>query len=479
MSNRILIISPDVIAERMAGPAIRYWEFAQQLSQQPITLAIPNEIDAALIPQQPNITLVQHQQHNIDTLIQQHDIIIFQGYIFDIYPQLKSCNKVLVTDLYDPVPLEGLEQHRDWLPEQATPRIFEQVNMLNQQLELADYFLCASERQRDLWLGHLLALGRINPYTYENIKQRVLIVPYGLPDKRPQRTDIGLRRHNDDNRFILLWGGGIWQWFDPLTPINAIHQLADQYPNLQLVFLGTKHPNPTIPPMPMQNKAEALAKELNLYGKNVIFQEGWIPYEQVHNYFLDADVGISAHFDTLETHYSFRTRILHYLWTGKPIIATKGDIFAEYIQRYQAGIIVDYESKNAWVDAIETMHDADFYAKYQQGIAQLAQQYYWSNVTQPLKQLRQQAKLSTDMYIDMRGLRQGHHWQAKWQHSHEYRLLSDELRDTKQTLQILQEQFNQQNQRVSELNQQLQIIENSNSWKFTAYLRNMRRKLKI
>jgi len=139
MPNRILILSPDVISERMAGPAIRYWEFAKQLSQTPVTLAAPNVINSTFVPQQHNITLIQHQQSNIDSLIQQHDIIIFQGYIFDVYPQLKSCQKILITDLYDPVALEGLEQHKDWQPNEATPRIFEQVNMLNQQLELADY----------------------------------------------------------------------------------------------------------------------------------------------------------------------------------------------------------------------------------------------------------------------------------------------------------------------------------------------------
>jgi glycosyltransferase involved in cell wall biosynthesis len=477
MSKRILILSPDVITERMAGPAIRYWEFAQQLSHVPVTLAIPNDMTSIL--HSHNITLVQHQQNNIDTLIQQHDIIIFQGYIFDIYPQLKSCNKILVTDLYDPVPLEGLEQHKDWSPNEAMPRIFEQVNMLNQQLELADYFLCASERQRDLWLGHLLALGRINPYTYQHIKQRVLIVPYGLPDTAPQRTGNGLRLDKADNRFILLWGGGIWQWFDPLTPIKAVQRLSNKYPHIQLIFLGTKHPNPTIPPMPMQNTAETLAKELGVYNKQVIFQAGWVPYNQVQNYFLDANVGISAHFDTLETHYSFRTRILHYLWTGKPIITTKGDIFAEHIQHYQAGIVVDYKSENAWIDAIEMMQDEACYAKYQQGVKQLAQKYYWSNITQPLKQLQQHATLSSDMYIDERHLRQAYQWQTKWQHSHEYSLLQDELKDTKQTVQALQNKINLQNQDYAALSQKLRTIENSNSWKLTAYLRNIRRKLNI
>jgi glycosyltransferase involved in cell wall biosynthesis len=468
MIQHILILSPDVITTRMAGPAIRYWEFAQQLAQHAtVTLAIPNSVSDLSLPQLPklpNLTVVQHEVNCIEQLIQQHDIIIFQGYIFDIYPQLKSCNKILVTDLYDPVPLEGLEQQRDKPADSASEHIAAQVNMLNQQLELADYFICASERQRDLWLGHLMALGRVNPYTYDEIKQRILIVPYGLPDQAPQHDKLVLRSHQDDS-FILLWGGGIWQWFDPITPIKAVANLTSRYPKVKLVFLGTQHPNPSILPMPRQLAAQELANKLNLNGNKIIFQAGWIPYNQVHNYFLEANVGISAHFDTLETLYSFRTRILHYLWAGKPIITTAGDIFAEQIKTYQAGIVVDYNSEAAWEDAIEAMHDADLYAKYQRGVAKLARNYYWSNVTKPLKNLQQHASIAPDMAIDSRGLRVGRYWAAKWQHQHEYLLLQDQIKDQQQQYHTLQ--------------QKLQIIENSKSWKLTAYLRYMRRKLKF
>jgi hypothetical protein len=190
MSHSILILSPDYITERMAGPAIRYWEFAKALaSSHQVTLAAPNEISPAL-PPTFSARLVQHSHDNISQLIQQHDIIIFQGYLLDYYHQLRQCDKILVSDLYDPVPLEGLERHKS--PSEM-PIIADQVRMMNTQLQLADYFLCASDRQRDLWLGHLLALGRINPLTYQEINQRVLTVPFGLPDDPPTKTGAGFR----------------------------------------------------------------------------------------------------------------------------------------------------------------------------------------------------------------------------------------------------------------------------------------------
>jgi len=452
MPYSILILSPDYITERMAGPAIRYWEFAKLLaSSHQVTLAAPNEISSL----EPNFSarLVQHSQENITQLIQTHDIIIFQGYLLDYYHQLRQCDKILVSDLYDPVPLEGLERHQE--PNSDDMRIIaDQVRMMNTQLQLADYFLCASDRQRDLWLGHLLALGRINPLTYQKINQRILTVPFGLPDDPPIKTGAGFRNalglKQDD--FVLLWGGGIWQWFDPLTLIRAMAQLAPAYPRLKLVFLGTRHPNPTIPPMPMQERAENLARELGLYDTHVIFQTGWVAYDQLANHLLEANAGVSAHFTTLESHFSFRTRFLHYLWAEKPIIATEGDILASEIANHKAGLTVKAEDEKAWTEAIKILYDPANYQTYYQGIKKLNQQYRWTTVTQPLKELCEQAQRSPDVVIE-----QG--WRKSlnaWQGEGEILALKSQL---------------------TSLTEQLDFIEHSNSWKITAPLRALRRSL--
>lgn len=437
MQQSILLLCPDVISARMAGPAIRYWEFANALaSEHTVTLAAPNLISNDI--QLEKVNIIQHHIHNITQLIEQHDIIIFQGYILENYPQLRHCHKILVADLYDPIPLEGLEQKPD-----STHPITEQVRVINDQLKYADYFLCANERQRDLWLGHLLSLGRINTATYHEIQQRVVTIPFGLPDTPPQLQQHGLRTQQElSNSFILLWGGGIWEWFDPLTVIRAVHHLLPRYPQLKLIFLGTQHPNPTIPTMPMQQQALDLANELGIAGTAVIFQSGWVNYDQLADYLLDADVGVTAHFNSLETHFSFRTRVLHYLWAGKPIIATQGDVLADAIIQHNAGIIVDYQDEMGWVNAIEQLHDPQRYALYQAGVQQLAQQYIWSKVTAPLCNICHQATVSPDMVIQDK-----QRYSTVWNCEHAYHQLRHEL----------------------------YIMEHSHSWKITSPLRNIRR----
>lgn len=392
MSQSILILCPDVITERMAGPAIRYWEFAKALAAlSKITLAASNVIPE-ILQNRTSAHLIQHTSENIASLIDQHDIIIFQGHILHIYPLLCHTDKILIADLYDPIVLEALEQVKD------THIIAEQIRVMNTQIKYADYFLCASERQRDLWLGHLLALGRINPLTIKQIQERLVIVPFGIPDITPQRTGVGLRKTPDDKKdFILLWGGGIWEWFDPLTLIRAVHRILPRYPDVKLVFLGSKHPNPAITVMPKQLKAEALARDLGIYGTQVIFQQGWIPYDSLHNYLLDADVGVSAHLDSLETHFSFRTRLLSYLWAGKPIITTTGDILAEEIADKKAGIVVNPKDEAGWIKAIDSLHNPKQYNTYINGVKTLAQKYCWTTVTQPLLEICRHASRSPDI----------------------------------------------------------------------------------
>lgn len=452
MSYSILILSPDVITEYMAGPAIRYWEFAKALAPlSKVTLAAPNAIPESL-QQATQASLIQHTSENLAELASHHDIIIFQGHILEHYVLLRQSEKILVADLYDPLPLEVLEQHT------ADMQIIaDQVRMMNTQIKRADYFLCASERQRDLWLGHMLALGRINPFTYKHIQQRVMTVPFGIPDATPQRTGAGLRQQLDNEAaFVLLWGGGIWEWFDPLTLIRAVHRLLPRYPDLRLVFLGTQHPNPTIKVMPKQHRAEALARELGLYGTQVIFQSGWVPYDVLHNYLLDADVGVSAHLDTLETHFSFRTRLLYYFWAGKPIITTQGDVLADDIARMKAGIVVDPEDEDAWIAAIEKLHNPENYATYVEGVKKLAQQYRWSTVTQPLQALCRNASRSPDMTIE-NGLRKSMVWDCELEYN------------------ALREQLGNCQHENNALREQLEILAHSISMRVTAPLRTLRR----
>ncbi len=132
--------------------------------------------------------------------------------------------------------------------------------MLNEQLRRGDFFLCASDKQRDFWLGQLAAVGRINPATYdgdENLEDLLAVVPFGVTDEPPRHTRPVLRGVvpgiGDDDK-VILWGGGIYNWFDPLTLLRAVDKLRRRMPEVRLYFLGLKHPNPHVGEMRMADE---------------------------------------------------------------------------------------------------------------------------------------------------------------------------------------------------------------------------------
>ena len=233
--------------------------------------------------------------------------------------------------------------------------------VLNEQLGRADFMLCASAKQRDLWLGQLAALGRINPVTYdgdESLRGLLAVVPFGVGDEPPVATRSAIRGEvpgiGPDDK-VVLWGGGVYNWFDPLTLVRAVDRLRVRVPELRLFFLGLRHPNPDIPEMRMAVETQRLAAELGLVGTHVFFNEDWVAFDDRQNFLLDADVGVSTHLDHIETEFSFRTRILDYLWAGLPILATDGDSFAEVIRREGSGVVVPPGDVEAVEEGLERL----------------------------------------------------------------------------------------------------------------------------
>src|SRR4030042_1107130 len=125
--SRISIISYDIIGKNMAGPGIRFYEFAKILSEYlDVTLLTPNKID-------------------IDT----------EGFKTRQYKINKN-----------------------------------NINILKLQLTIGDFFICASEKQRDYWIGMLSAVGRLNPYNYDSdstLRKLIDVVPFGTPSEPPAR----------------------------------------------------------------------------------------------------------------------------------------------------------------------------------------------------------------------------------------------------------------------------------------------------
>jgi glycosyltransferase involved in cell wall biosynthesis len=391
--RKVLCITLEPISQQMAGPAIRAVELGKQLSDQCDVTVFSPVAKAFTVDYPPSFSIVGDlSKQQVYELAQSHDILFIQANVLKPYPELARLDKYMVVDLYDPYLLSLLAQ---WKEEPVTAassyKLMHQI--LEKHMASADFSVCASERQRDYWLGRYCGIGRLTPEMYEfdpSFRKMIDIVPFGLPSQPPVSSEPAIKGKvpgiNSDD-FVLLWGGGIWEWFDPLTVIQAVAKASKQNPRVKLFFMGWKSPNPQVPLMEMAIRSKKLAEELGVLNKQVFFHDGWVAYEDRINYLLDTDLAVSAHFDLPETRFSFRTRILDYLWAGLPVATTRGDELADLIAKQPAGEAIDYGDVDGWVNFIAKIaNDPQLQQRYRDGSKALAQQFTWNKAAAKLKE---------------------------------------------------------------------------------------------
>jgi GT2 family glycosyltransferase len=391
-ATNVVIVTGDPIGAKLAGPAIRAWNMAEQLSvRNAVTLVSLTGVEAGVEAPFRVVHVRPGDDREFSKLERVADVIVFQGHAMSVFDSLRNSDKILVVDIYDPMHLEQLEQSRELPGAEWNRQVSDATEVLNEQLLRGDFFLCASERQRSFWLGQLAALGRINPANYRgdpDLTGLISVAPFGLSDTPPvHERDVlkgvlpGIAR--DDK--LVLWSGGLYNWFDPKTLITAVAELSTRRHNVRLFFQGTKHPHPGVPEMEIVAQSRALADELGVAGTSVFFNASWVDYADRQNYLTEADTGVSTHFSHIETTYSFRTRILDYLWAGLPMVVTAGDYFAELIEAEELGIVVQAQDPSALADALETvLFDEAFGARARANIARVRERFFWQTALAPL-----------------------------------------------------------------------------------------------
>ncbi len=381
----------------MNTTAIRCWEFARCLSQDhDVTLAVPNETD--MRPE--GFPVVRYNLRLLAQLYRQNDVIIAQRHDPLLLPLIVRLRKPVVADLFSPYPVESLA----WLAGEdlKVRELFSAVelSMARLQLQVADFFLCATQRQRDFWIGALIALGKVAPSYYdrdETLEGLIDVVPFGLPPQKPRHTKQVLKGVHEQiltSDILLIWNGGLWSWLDPLTLIRAMAAITKVRRDVKLFFMGSRNPNPSLFPMTMYDQAVRLSKDLGLYNRQVVFNEGWIPYDERHNYLLEADVGVIAHRRHLETHLSFRTRGLDCLWATLPLVVSDGDAMSQLVRDNNLGVVVPPGDEQALARAIlRLLSSPDRLAECKANLERLALRFTWREVTAPLRSFCENPRL--------------------------------------------------------------------------------------
>jgi glycosyltransferase involved in cell wall biosynthesis len=386
MRPRLLVISEDPVGGEMGGNAIRAYEIANALrSHAEVRLAAPQAAGIAAGVEQ--VAFDREDTRALRTQLRGVDVVLSLPQNPGITALLRRCGVRVVYDLYDAKPLQALEA---FATNRTLARQFYATIALDHviaALTSGDFLICASERQRDLWIGAMLATGLIGPKVYgadPTLRSIIDVVPFGVPQEAPVAEGdgpyerfSGLQRPAE----IVLWNGGLWNWLDPTGAVEAIAQVIERRPLARLVFMGR-------PPLNDREATEAQAARaraaaLGLLDSSVFFNDSWVPYRQRATWLLAADCALSMHLDHLETRFAFRTRLLDCFWAGLPVVCTRGDDLAELVENGGLGVTVPPGDVAAAASAVVEVLERGR-PSFGEALSGAAHDHLWSVAVRPL-----------------------------------------------------------------------------------------------
>ncbi len=387
--KRILIISHDKIGTKMAGPGIRYHYMAEALSDSfDVTVGF---FDPTYLPDKNfkhSYEVKSIDANKFESAFKEFEIVTALYLTSSMLYFCNMSNIFVVLDLYAPVPVENLAVRifgQKKIDLAMDHEYIKSLDMYRQFFENGDLFLCSNQRQLDYWIGYVFGSGLIKPSTYQKrpVYDRFIYAPMGIdsslkltvPEKSVMKGILPGIKKTDK---VVLWTGGIWDWFDGLTLIKAMDILKTKDSSIKLVFLGTQHPNSSIPEMSESLQSRKLADKLNLTNKSVFFKDGWVNYDMRMAYLVEADLAIYTHKPSIETEFSHRTRVLDHILAELPTVATEGDYFADDVISNKLGVVCPPDNPLAIADAILYTLEPKNYARIKKNLHTIRPDYDWA-----------------------------------------------------------------------------------------------------
>jgi glycosyltransferase involved in cell wall biosynthesis len=321
--NRVLVHVPGTLGERLAGPEIRALEFAKALSTEyEVTLAAHEPTEG----ERDGMRVVPSSRRRLLRESARHEAVL-SACLPPYLLALKPVNGfVAITDQYDPHELEIATKRQSGRRRERELRSRAAIQAL--QLRHADIVLCAAERQRAQLLRTARSAMRAGVRGPEPV-----VVPFGIPDPPPPSTRRPLHEHFpqlSDSDTLVLWWGSVWRWLDAETAVRAFARMAASRADLKLVITAGRPPREGAERFyHAAEEVRALAGELGVLGRTVLFFDEWIPYHQRHDYLREADIGLTLHRHADEAHLAARARYMDYLSAELPCVLGRGDETAE------------------------------------------------------------------------------------------------------------------------------------------------------
>lgn len=343
----------------MAGPGIRAWHIASELGRHFETTLIA-KVEGARGAQLEALNVIEHGSDAARAAMRDASVLIGQparGF------RKRRPGQRIVFDLFDPTVLELRELYGN------LPSLRQRVHLaaewwrLSEALMGADLLVCAARKQREF---------------YESLQSGSapwVEIPFGI-DPADVKT---CPKPQDD---IVVWGGGVWEWLDPATAIEAIVRLNREGIRAKLLFLGRARPNRDLIDRRRDDRFDAL---LARGGPHVAANEEWVPYDERLAWLRSGKIAIMLHRRTAEAAYSIRTRLFDAIAAGIPVVASAGGFAAELVEEEGLGIVVSPGDVAAVAEAIRRLlTDDETYSTCVENLERIRPRFAWEVVTRPL-----------------------------------------------------------------------------------------------
>lgn len=404
--GRLLFITHESLGEKMAGPGIRTWELAKAVGAHGVPVILGTPFPSKRSAENVYIhQFVWEAPSTLQMLIEQADAVMATGSVIARTVNIlgSPIEKPVIVDTYDLSEVErimlNLVKHEfDFDP---TPAFIQDMFVYLRQ---GDYFTCALNNQYDFWLGALMAAGRINESTLKenyNVEKLIRVVPFGLPKDLPKQHPVNRMKGVvpgigvDDK--VLYWGGGIWDWTDPFTFMDALKIVNQKRSDVRAVFGSLHHFSKEIVPEMQTAKRLVERVERENWLEEKVFFLDWIDYDQRGSYLLEADLGVSLAFDTLESHFAIRSRLLDHLWTGLPGVLSKGDEMANVLSSVGLAKLIAPRDVQGTADAIlEYLEYPDLRSRLRETLEPYKKRFAWTSAAIPIVDFMRNPYLAPD-----------------------------------------------------------------------------------
>ncbi len=350
----VVVHTPDVVGERMAGPGIRAWHFAGELARHfPTTLVCKRE---GALPADAGVRVVERGTAAALVALRSADVLVGQparGF------RRQRRGQRVVFDLFDPVLLELREMYG------RAPTLRQRIHLGAERWRVrratadADLLLVATTKQREL---------------YPDAVCPIVEIPFGI-------EDVGVAS-SAERESIILWGGGTWEWLDPATAVEAVVAVNRRGVACRLLFLGRSRPNQHVRALRREGQLDALIASGAPF---IEANESWTPYRERLTWLRRSKVAIMLHRPTAEAAYSIRTRLFDAIAAAVPVITTEQGFAAGLVAAEGLGIVVPPSDTAAVADGIaRLLTDDGFYARCVSNLIRIQPRFAWNVVTQPL-----------------------------------------------------------------------------------------------